>query len=195
MAKHVIDYFTKEDINDKKDIVSFIVNGTKYNTCIDIDRLCDYSKENSYKCTFGAETDISFQYTLVVKMLDTKKKYSKECHKKDDKQVLSVIECNETAATKLYSLCAMGYLVSNKGNGIFTIVTPYFKKLTSFRRVLDFSIVPFFDIQYINAGRFKNKVLVESIEINKKDFIKECQKSDRQFNYKWISNRIDKTWN
>ena len=53
----------------------------------------------------------------------------------------------------------------------------------------------YFDIESILVNRFNGKEFLNYIELDKKDIIKECQKMDRHFIIKWISDRIDKAWN
>ena len=53
----------------------------------------------------------------------------------------------------------------------------------------------YFDIESISVNRFDGKDLLNYLNLNKKDIIKECQNQNRDFIYKWISSRIDKAWN
>ena len=70
MAKHKIDYFTKEDINGVKTL-TFAHGGTPcnvsqktFNNIVSITK--DFS--NEYECIHGAFTSVTFQYSMVLEL-------------------------------------------------------------------------------------------------------------------------------
>lgn len=192
----VSDFFNKEMKGHVNDAITFIHKGDIKKTFISLDDLHKYNTINSVQCEFGAKTSISFQYSIIVKLTDYIGTYEKECKKgkgKDGK-VVSTIKCNVNAVSRLYTLASYGWKVKKVDNSTFVLTTPYQNKLVSFRRIMDGN-ENYFDIESILVNRFNGKEFLNYIELDKKDIIKECQKMDRHFIIKWISDRIDKAWN
>ena len=98
------------------------------------------------------------------------------------------------ATSRLYTLASYGWKVQKRKDGLFVLTTPYQNKLTSFRRIMNGN-ENYFDIESISVNRFDGKDLLNYLNLNKKDIIKECQRQDRDFIYKYISDRIDRSWN
>lgn len=191
MKTTVTDAFTKEHGN-VNDAISFVNKGDVKKTFVSLDDLYLYNDIDNYRCTFGADTSISFQYSMILELNNFETLYKKNCTRKNG--YTSIITCVETSITKLYSLASYGFKVIKKSDNTFIVFSPYYKKLTAFRRIAD-GIESYFNIKYIDVNRYDNMVLQETIKINHADIIKEVQKTDRGFTYKLISNRVNKKWN
>ena len=199
MAKTMVtDYFTKEK-GHVSTATTFIHKGDMKKTFVSIDNLYKYNSIDSIQCFFGARTSIVFQYSIVVKTTDYIGTYEKSCKTKGKKgkgtgAVLSTIKMDVDAVSRLYTLASYGWKIKHVGENTYVLTTPYQEKLTSFRRIMDGN-ENYFDIESILVNRFDGKEFLNYIELDKKDIIKECQRTDRDFVYRWISNRIDKAWN
>ena len=188
----VTDFFNKEMKGHVNDATTFIHKGDIKKTFISLDDLHKYNAVDDIQCTFGAKTSINFQYSIIVKLTDYIGTYEKECKKGG--KVISTIQCNVNAVSRLYTLASYGWKVKKVDVNTFVLTTPYQKKLTSFRRIMNGN-ENYFDIESILVNRFDGKQFLNYIELDKKDIIKECQKQNRDFVYHWISDRIDKAWN
>lgn len=182
------------------DAVQYVNNGTIQNTFVSIDNLYKYNAIDSFQCDFGADTSKSFQYSMIVKITNYIGIYEKACKEKDKEKgkgngrTLSTIKMEVNAISRLYTLASYGWKVKKIDNNTFVLTTPYQKKLTSFRRIMNGN-ENYFDIESILVNRFDGKEFLNYIELDKKDIIKECQKQNRDFVYHWISDRLDKAWN
>lgn len=204
MAKvNVIDklekqYTGKVVIDHVNNSITYVHKGSIDHSFINIDNLENYNDINNFHCVFGANTSKSFQYSIVVKTTDYIGIYEKDCKEKGKEKgkgkVLSTVKIQLDAVSRLYTLASYGWKITHVKNNEFILTTPYYKKLTSFRRVMDGN-ENYFDIKSISVNRFDGKQFLEYINLNEKDIIKECQYKDRDFIYHWISNRIDKAWN
>lgn len=180
--------------------IQYVNNGTIQNTFVSIDNLYKYNAIDDIQCVFGAESSKSFQYSMLVKLTDYVGIYEKDCKKKEDGKgkgkgkTLSTIKVEINAISRLYTLASYGWKVQKRKDGLFILTTPYQNKLTSFRRIMNGN-ENYFDIESISVNRFDGKDLLNYLNLNKKDIIKECQNQNRDFVYRWISNRIDKAWN
>ena len=183
-----------------KDAVQYVNNGTICNTFVTVDNLFKYNAIDDVQCVFGAKSSKSFQYSMLVKLTDYIGIYEKELKKKENGKekgkgkTLSTIKVEINAMSRLYTLASYGWKVQKRKDGLFILTTPYQNKLTSFRRIMNGN-ENYFDIESISVNRFDGKDLLNYLNLNKKDIIKECQNQNRDFVYKWISNRIDKAWN
>lgn len=191
MKTTVKDYFTQTSGN-VNNAISFIHNGDVKKTFVSLDDLQNYNDIDSYRCVFGAQTSVSFQYSMILEVNDVETLYKKTCTRKNG--YTSDITCIENSITKLYSLASYGFKVIKKSDNTFVVFSPYYKKLTAFRRIAD-GIENYFNIKYIDVNRYDNMTLQETIKINHNDIIKEVQKTNRGFTYRLISNRLDKNWN
>lgn len=193
MAKTMVNDFLNKGVKGYvKDAKTFIHKGDIKKTFVDLNDLYKYNAVDAIQCTFGAKTSINFQYSIIVTLTDYVGTYEKECKKSG--KVVSTIKCNVNAVSRLYTLASYGWKVKRVDNNTFVLTTPYQNKLVSFRRIMDGN-ENYFDIESILVNRFNGKEFLNYIELDKKDIIKECQKTDRHFIIKWVSDRIDKTWN
>ena len=193
----VTDYFTKEK-GHVNDAITFIHKGDIKKTFIPLDNLYKYNAIDTFQCVFGAKTSIVFQYSMVVKTTDYIGLYEKDCKakgtEKGNGKKRSTIKVNVNAVSRLYTLASYGWKVKKVSDNTFVLTTPYQNKLTSFRRIMDGN-ENYFDIESILVNRFDGKEFLNYIELDRKDIIKECQKTDRHFIIKWVSDRIDRSWN
>ena len=180
--------------------IQYVNNGTIQSTFVSIDNLYKYNAIDTFQCVFGANTSKSFQYSIIVKTTNYIGIYEKACKEKDKEKgkgngrTLSTIKMEVNAISRLYTLASYGWKVKKIDNNTFVLTTPYQKKLTSFRRIMNGN-ENYFDIESILVNRFDGKQFLNYIELDKKDIIKECQRQNRDFVYHWISDRLDKTWN
>ena len=192
MRVMVNDFFNKEVKGHVNDAITFIHKGDIKKTFVNLNDLYKYNAIDDIQCTFGADTSINFQYSIIVTLTDYIGVYEKECKKGG--KVISTINYNVNAVSRLYTLASYGWKVKKVNNSTFVLTTPYQNKLTSFRRIMNGN-EEFFNIESILVNRFNGKEFLNYIELDKKDIIKECQKTDRHFIIKWVSDRIDKAWN
>lgn len=187
----------KGNVNDA---IQYVNNGTIYNTFVSIDNLHKYNVIDNIQCVFGAKSSKNFQYSILVKLTDYIGIYEKDCKEKDTEKgkgkgkTLSTIKVEINATSRLYTLASYGWKVQKRKDGLFILTTPYQNKLTSFRRIMNGN-ENYFDIESISVNRFDGKDLLNYLNLNKKDIIKECQRQDRDFIYRYISDRIDRIWN
>ena len=197
MEKKYFGNIVKGNVNDA---IKYVNNGTIYNTFVTLENLPKYNVIDDIQCVFGAKSSKNFQYSILVSLTDYIGIYEKDCKEKDTEKgkgkgkTLSTIKMEVNAISRLYTLASYGWKVQKRKDGLFILTTPYQNKLTSFRRIMNGN-ENYFDIEAISVNYFDGKSLLEYINLNKKDIIKECQNKDRDFVYKWISNRIDKAWN
>ena len=194
MARTIVkDYFNSEVKGNVNDAISFVVNGDVKKSFISVDELYKYNDYKSIHCDFGAYTDVNFQYDMILSATSYETLYNKECTRKNG--YTSNITCVENSITKLYSLASYGFKVECLGDNEYLVTSPKYKKLTSFRRIADGCIEKYFNIKNIHVVKFEGNHFIESLTLNGKDLIKECQYMDRGFLFHEISNRIDKAWN
>lgn len=192
MARTTVkDFFTTEK-GHVNNAITFIHKGDIKKTFVSLNDLHKYNAIDTFQCVFGANTDISFQYSIVVSLTDYIGIYEKAPKKANSKT--SKIKCNVTAKSRLYTLASYGWKINIRKDGKIVLTTPYQNKLTSFRRIMDGN-ENYFNFEYISVNRFRGKELLNSKCLNHDDIIKACQNQNRNFAYKWISERVDKLWN
>lgn len=187
------DFFTanKENTNI---MMEFEHKGDLKHTSVSLDDLHLYSAENNLQCVHGAETSINFQYSFVVTLSDNVKHYNKPCKDKKTGKILSYVEANLDAISRLYTLASYGFKVTKKDDNRYAIISPRYQKLEAIRRIMDYNEM-YFNFEYIACTRYDGLELLDNIKVNHSDIIIEAQKSNRHFSYKWISDRTPKTWN
>ena len=193
------DFFTTEK-ELAKIMVDFEHKGDLKHSKITISELQLYSHENDLQCVHGRDTSINFQYSFVVTLTDNVKHYTKNCKQKEEGKgkgegkVLSTIEADLSAVSRLYTLASYGFKVTQKDNNRYAIISPRYQKLEAIRRIMDYNEM-FFNFDYIACTRYDGLEVLDSVKVNHEDIIIEAQKCDRHFDYKWISDRAPKTWN
>jgi hypothetical protein len=187
------DFFTtnKEVANM---MVEFEHKGDLKHTIISLDSLHLYSNENELQCVHGAETSINFQYSFVVTLTDNVKHYNKPCKDKKTGKILSYVDAELNSVSRLYTLASYGFKVTKKDDTHYAIISPRYQKLEAIRRIMDYNEM-FFNFEYIACTRYDGMTLLDNVKVNHNDIIIEAQKCNRHFSYKWISDRIPKTWN
>lgn len=198
MIKLAKDFFTKE-----KELSSIMVDfehkGDLKHSKIAVDDLHIYGNENDLQCVHGAHTTINFQYSFVVTLTNYTKHYHKACKEQSEDgkgkgQILSYVDADLNAISRLYTLASYGFKVTNRGNGKFAIISPRYQKLEAIRRIMDYNQL-FFNFEYIACNRYDGLELIDSVYVNHGDIIQLAQATDRHFSIKWISDRKPKTWN
>lgn len=193
------DFFTKTK-EPTNLMIDFEHKGDLKHTTISLDNLHLYSNENSLQCVHGAATSINFQYSFVVTLTDNVKHYTKNCKQREEGKakgegkILSTIEANLNAVTRLYTLASYGFKVTKRGNNTYAIISPRYQKLEAIRRIMDYNEM-YFNFTYIACTRYDGLEVLDSVKVNHADIIIEAQKTNRHFSYKWISDRSPKTWN
>lgn len=183
-----------------KAMIDFEHKGDLKHSKLTIEDLQQYSKENDLQCVHGRETSINFQYSFVVTLTDNVKHYTKDCKQKEEGKgkgegkVLSTIEADLNAVSRLYTLASYGFKVTKKDNTHFAIISPRYQKLEAIRRIMDYNEM-FFNFEYIACTRYDGDDILDNVKVNHADIIIEAQKTDRHFCYKWISDRAPKSWN
>ena len=196
--------FSKDFFTASKELTSTMIDfehkGDLKHTAVSLDNLHLYSDENSLQCVHGAATSTNFQYSFVVTLTDNVKHYKKDCKqkeegkKKGEGKILSTIEADLNAVSRLYTLASYGFKVTKKDATHFAVISPRYQKLEAIRRIMDYNEM-FFNFEYIACTRYDGNDILDNIKVNHNDIIIEAQKSDRHFCYKWISDRSPKTWN
>lgn len=193
------DFFTME-----KELTSIMIDfehkGDLKHSKVTIEELQKYSNENSLQCVHGADTSINFQYSFVVTLTDNVKHYTKACKQKEEGKakgegkVLSTIEADLNAVSRLYTLASYGFKVTQKDSTHFAIISPRYQKLEAIRRIMDYNEM-YFNFEYIACTRYDGTDILDNVKVNHNDIIIEAQKCNRHFSYKWISDRAPKAWN
>ena len=193
------DFFTME-----KELTSIMIDfehkGDLKHSKITISELQFYSKENDLQCVHGADTSINFQYSFVITLTDNVKHYTKACKQKEkgkakgEGKVLSTIEADLNAVSRLYTLASYGFKVKQKDATHYAIISPRYQKLESIRRIMDYNEM-YFNFEYITCARYDGNDIIDNVKVNHADIIQEAQKTNRHFSYKWISDRAPKSWN
>lgn len=191
MKTTVIDYYTKET-KRVEECTTFVHNGDIKKTAVAIEELKKYHDIDSLKCIFGADTSINFQYSFIVELTDYTTLYVKECNKKTTKK--NEIKAPINALSRLYTLASYGFKVQKRGNNRYLITSPRYQKLVSIRRIMDGN-ENFFNYLFIGCDKYDNTTNMGHVEVDHGDIIKLSQSENRHFNYKWISDRADKSWN
>ena len=191
MKTMVKDYFTKEE-KRVEECLTFINNGDIKKTAVPVEELNKYHDIDSLKCVFGADTSINFQYSFIIELTDYTTLYVKECNKKTTKK--NEIKAPINALSRLYTLASYGFKVQKRGKNRFLVTSPRYQKLVSIRRILDGS-EGFFNYLFIGCDRYDGLTNLGHVEVDREDIIKLSQSENRHFSYKWVSNRVDKTWN
>lgn len=186
------DFFTtnKEVANG---MIEFEHKGDLKHTIVSLDNLQLYSAENDLQCVHGAETSINFQYSFVVTLTDSIKHYNKPCKDKNGK-ILSYVDADLNAVSRLYTLASYGFKVTKKDATHYAIISPRYQKLEAIRRIMDYNEM-FFNFEYIACTRYDGLQLLDNVKVNHADIIIEAQKTNRHFSYKWVSDRRPKSWN
>lgn len=193
------DFFTKEKEATAL-MIDFEHKGDLKHSKITIPELQMYSQENDLQCVHGADTSINFQYSFVVTLTGNVKHYTKECKQREEGKgkgegkVLSTIKIDLNAVSRLYTLASYGFKVTKKDDTYYAIVSPRYQKLEAIRRIMDYNEM-FFNFEYIACTRFDGLEVLDSVKVNHADIIMEAQKTDRHFDYRWISQRAPKAWN
>jgi hypothetical protein len=193
------DFFTKEKEATAL-MIDFEHKGDLKHSKITIEDLQLYSKENDLQCVHGRDTSINFQYSFVITLTDNVKHYTKACKQKEEGKakgegkVLSTIEADLNAVSRLYTLASYGFKVTKKDDIHYAIISPRYQKLESIRRIMDYNEM-FFNFEYIACTRYDGMTLLDNVKVNHEDIIIEAQKCDRHFDYKWVSDRAPKSWN
>lgn len=187
------DFFTsnKEVANA---MIEFEHKGDLKHTIVSINDLHLYSTENNLQCIHGAETSINFQYSFVVTLSDNVKHYNKPCKDKKTGKILSYVEADLNAVSRLYTLASYGFKVTKKDDTHYAIISPRYQKLEAIRRIMDYNEM-YFNFEYIACTRYDELDIMDNVKVNHNDIIIEAQKTNRHFSYKWISDRSPKTWN
>lgn len=187
------DFFTtnKEAANM---MVDFEHKGDLKHTAVTLENLHLYSNENDLQCVHGAATSINFQYSFVVTLTDNVKHYNKPCKDKKTGNILSHVESNLNAISRLYTLASYGFKVTKKDATHYAIISPRYQKLEAIRRIMDYNEM-FFNFDYIACTRYDGLEVLDNVKVNHADIIIEAQKTNRHFSYKWISDRSPKVWN
>lgn len=175
-------------------MVEFEHMGDLKHTLVSLDTIWMYSKENDLQCVHGAETSINFQYSFVVTLTDNVKHYNKPCKDKKTGKILSYVEADLNAVSRLYTLASYGFKVSQKDATHFAIISPRYQKLEAIRRIMDYNEM-YFNFDYIACTRFDGLEILDNVKVNHADIIQEAQKTNRHFSYKWVSDRAPKSWN
>lgn len=188
----------KDFFTSNKEVASAMVEfehkGDLKHTSVSLDNLHLYSEENTLQCVHGAETSINFQYSFVVTLSDNVKHYNKPCKDKKTGKILSYVEANLNAISRLYTLASYGFKVTQKDSTHYAIISPRYQKLEAIRRIMDYNEM-YFNFDYIACTRFDGLEVLDSVKVNHADIIQEAQKTNRHFSYKWISDRSPKAWN
>ena len=187
------DFFTKEKALAKLTI-DFEHMGDLKHTTVSLDDVWMYSKENNLQCVHGADTSINFQYSFVVTLTDNVKHYNKPCKDKKTGKILSYVEADLNAISRLYTLASYGFKVTKKDATHYAIISPRYQKLESIRRIMDYN-EQFFNFEYIACTRYDGDDILDNVKVNHNDIIIEAQKTNRHFSYKWVSDRSPKAWN
>jgi hypothetical protein len=175
-------------------MVEFEHMGDLKHTIVSIKDLHLYSNENSLQCVHGADTSINFQYSFVVTLTDNVKHYNKPCKDKKTGKILSYVDADLNAVSRLYTLASYGFKVTKKDDMHYAIISPRYQKLEAIRRIMDYNEM-FFNFEYIACTRYDGNDILDNVKVNHNDIIIEAQKTNRHFSYKWISDRSPKTWN
>ena len=187
----VKDYFTKEN-GSVNNAITFIHNGDIKKSFLPVEELKRFNDIDNLHCVFGAYTSINFQYSFILELTDFNSLYVKECNKKTTKK--NEIKTPVNALSRLYTLASYGFKVQKRGKNRFLVTSPRYQKLVSIRRIMDGS-EGFFHYIYIGCDKFDGLTNLGHVEVNHEDIIKLSQSEDRHFDYRWISDRTDKSWN
>lgn len=192
MARTTVkDFFTKEE-GSVNNAITFIHNGDIKKSFLSIEELKSFNDIDNLHCVFGAPTSINFQYSFILECTDYHGTYIKECNKKTTKK--NVIIADVDATSKLYSLASYGFKIVKRGNNRFLVISPRYQKLVSIRRILD-GCEGYFNYLFIGCDRFDGLTNLGHVEVDHGDIIKLSQSENRHFDYRWISKRVDKSWN
>lgn len=196
--------YAKDFFTTTKELTSAMIDfehkGDLKHSKIAISELQFYSTENELQCVHGAETSINFQYSFVVTLTDNVKHYTKNCKQREEGKakgegkILSTIEADLNAISRLYTLASYGFKITQKDSTRFAIISPRYQKLEAIRRIMDYNEI-FFNFEYIACTRYDGLQLLDNVKVNHADIIIEAQKTNRHFSYKWISDRAPKSWN
>jgi hypothetical protein len=188
----------KDFLTTNKELANMMVEfehmGDLKHTIVSIKDLHLYSNENSLQCVHGADTSINFQYSFVVTLTDNVKHYNKPCKDKKTGKILSYVDADLNAVSRLYTLASYGFKVTKKDDMHYAIISPRYQKLEAIRRIMDYNEM-FFNFEYIACTRYDGNDILDNVKVNHNDIIIEAQKTNRHFSYKWISDRSPKTWN
>ena len=168
--------------------------GDLKHTIVSIDELAAYNDINGLQCVHGAKTSINFQYSFVVTLTDNVKHYHKPCKDKETKVILSYVDADLNAVSRLYTLASYGFKVVKKTDNKYAVISPRYQKLEGIRRIMDYNEM-YFNFEYIACARYDGTILLDNVKVNHADIIQEAQKTDRHFSYKWVSERAPKSWN
>ena len=186
MAKHAIDFFTKEDINNtsKK---TFAHGGTPCNVAIDtISQLPIITKDfcNEYECIHGAFTSTTFQYSMVLSFTDYKATWTRK----------NKTPFVEDSLSEILKLASYGFTVTKITDDKAVVISPKYQKLETISKLMDYA-KDFFTFDYIGVNKFDGEQLLNSYNLNGCDIIKSAQTKDRHFNFKWVTDRANKYLN
>jgi hypothetical protein len=186
MAKHKIDYFTKEDINNVSTI-TFAHGGTPCNVSIDTYKnLVSITKDfcNEYECIHGAFTSVTFQYSMVLELTNHETIWKR-------KNKTSFIE---NAISEVLKLASYNFTITRINNNEVAIISPHYQKLEAISKLMDYA-KDFFNFKYIGISKFDGEQLLDSYNLNGCDIIKSAQTKDRHFDFKWVTDRANKYLN
>ena len=175
-------------------MMEFEHKGDLKHTLVTLDDLKQYGNEDDLQCVHGAHTSINFQYSFVVTLTDNVKHYNKPCKDKKTGKILSYVEADLNAVSRLYTLASYGFKVSKKDDTHYAIISPRYQKLEAIRRIMDYNEM-YFNFEYIACTRYDGLEVLDSVKVNHADIIQEAQKTNRHFSYKWVSDRSPKAWN
>lgn len=196
--------YAKDFFTTTKELTSAMIDfehkGDLKHSKIAISELQFYSTENELQCVHGADTSINFQYSFVVTLTDNVKHYTKNCKQREEGKakgegkILSTIEADLNAVSRLYTLTSYGFKITQKDSTRFAIISPRYQKLEAIRRIMDYNEI-FFNFEYIACTRYDGLQILDNVKVNHSDIIIEAQKCNRHFSYKWVSDRAPKSWN
>ena len=186
MARPKTDYYTNEVITTKES-KTFAKGGTPYNVSIDtINNLPtitkDFSKE--YECIHGAFTSITFQYSFVLEFTD----YTAIWDRKNKTRFV------EDCLSEVLKLTAYNFTVSRINSKEVALISPHYQKLESISKLMDYA-KDFFNFKYIGVTKFDGEDIIDSFNLNGCDIIKSAQSENRNFDFRWITDRANKYLN
>ena len=186
MSKHAIDFFTKEDINNtaKK---TFAHGGTPCNVAIaTISELPIITKDfcNDYECIHGAYTSTTFQYSMVLSFTDYKTTWTRK----------NKTPFVEDSLSEILKLASYGFTVTKITENKAVVISPKYQKLEAISKLMDYA-KDFFTFDYIGVNKFDGEDLIDSFNLNGCDIIKSAQTKDRNFNFRWVTDRANKYLN
>ena len=186
MAKHKIDYFTKEDINNTATI-TFAHGGTPCNVSQNtFNNIVSITKDfcNNYECIHGAFTSITFQYSMVLSFTDYKAEWSRK----------NKTPFMEDSLSEILKLASYNFTVKKISDNKAVVISPHYQKLEAISKLMDYA-KDFFNFKYIGVTKFDGKEVVKSLNLNSCDIIKSAQNEYRHFSFKWVTDRADKYLN